>query len=169
VSYEGNSDPDSSFQAYLNTAVERIEPASGLHTGGDLITLVGIDFRAQYGKTRMLCRFANDPRAVAEGSPQWLVTDANYESATQISCLTPAVIAPIDRLGTGREAVVQYTLNGEDWEDAGMYTFEPIPICFTCNPGASGSVHSASWGSCVGWWCVLFVCAHIHACTIVHA
>ena len=132
VQYDGNEDPERSFQAYLNLAVQSIEPLSGLHTGGEPITLNGVDFRVQARKRKLQCRFERDPLDVAEGAGEWLVVSGEYLDASHISCTTPPMREPLDKLGPGREAQVQFTLNGNDWEYAGVFTVLPIPTCFTC-------------------------------------
>lgn len=157
VQYDGNEDPERSFQAYLNLEVKSIAPQSGLHTGGELVTLNGVDFRMQPGKGKLQCRFEQDPIDVAAGTVKWLVVPGEYKGTSHISCITPLMREPLDKLGPGREAQVQYTLNGEDWEAAGVFTVLPIPTCFTCvqKSAAAGGVRKCALVVVLTWSLVI--------------
>jgi len=107
VAFSGNGLPSKSFQAYRNDQIKALQPAAGLHTGGETIVLKGVDFRLAPSKGIFRCRFANDPRSVANGGLAWLVTTGTYKDTTSMECLTPAVLAPLDSIGTGRLASLQ--------------------------------------------------------------
>jgi len=133
VSYTGNEVASKSLQGYYNSGVMTLTPNEGLATGGVVITLHGVDFRLQPSKTLAKCRFEADARDVAAGKPDWAVTTGMYIDTIKMSCVTPAGMSPVDPLGSGRVAKVEYTLNGKDWAAAPDFTVKPLPPCYSCS------------------------------------
>mmetsp|Transcript_34677 Transcript_34677/g.53140 ORF Transcript_34677/g.53140 Transcript_34677/m.53140 type:complete len:436 (+) Transcript_34677:3222-4529(+) len=122
--------PDSSaleFYFYREPFVKKIEPSSGLTSGGTNLELTGawFDLKPEYG-VFPFCKIGNK------------VIRAKYVTSNRIICKTPA------SEDTGSPSAISVSLNGQDFHDTGFtFSYYQKPIVVDLQP-RSGSIEGGT-------------------------
>jgi len=120
------------FLYVLSPRVTSLLPLSGLETGGDLLTLSGINFLAV---DTLVCKFQTSYPTPVEPLddpvlPVVTLVPALWLSSTQLQCITPPTLPSV--------VTVEVSVNGFDFSsDRIQYTFLQRPILIRITPLAS--------------------------------
>ena len=125
VVYQDSSDLE--FYFYRQPVVQKIEPSSGLTSGGTDLELTGtwFDFQPQYG-VLPFCQIGNH------------TIRAKYITSNRIICKTPA------SSDTGAPSPIAVSLNGVDFQDTGFtFSYYEKPVIVDLQP-RSGSIEGGT-------------------------